>query len=266
MLKLVEFGNLQDMEHFLNGGVTSGSSIVNGYGKVLGLNALTLVLGNPLIPAVVTGTVDLTTLVWAAPTSVHALTFTPIVNGAAQPLVTIPTPGPVDPGGIAAFLVVLNAAVAGVTFTINGASHLVCTHNTAGYDFTFSFAAGGAGVDLLSIVGLTPGVTAHGTSTITFSDITGVGLTPLQIKNAIETVIPSLSVNFGNYKMQIRDASGISGTVVNRAGTANPIFGFSSTSDVVGLVYGPPGSASAPCCHAVSPGVRLDSYLAFLEV
>jgi hypothetical protein len=99
-------------------------------------------------------------------------------------------------------------------------------------------------------------------TTVTFSDVTGVGLTYAQVKAAIEAVVTGATVLWLDGHLALSHASGVT---VDSAGTANTIFGFSATVDSVGVVYAFP-AGSAPRVLGVEPGARADSYFAWVEV
>jgi hypothetical protein len=98
-------------------------------------------------------------------------------------------------------------------------------------------------------------------TTVTFSDPTGQGLTYAQIKAAIEGAVASSTVKFIEGHIAVSHASGVT---VGGTGTANAKFGF-PTKDVVGVVYNPPDGA-APRVINVGGGARGDSYYAHVEV
>jgi hypothetical protein len=99
-------------------------------------------------------------------------------------------------------------------------------------------------------------------TTVTFSDATGVGLTYAQVKAAIEAAVAGVTVVFVDGCLGLKHASGV---VVDKDGTANAIFGFGKAADITGVVYAFP-AGSAPRVLDVSPGARVDSYFAWVEV
>ena len=99
------------------------------------------------------------------------------------------------------------------------------------------------------------------TSTVTFSDPTGVGLTYAQVKAAIEAAAAGVTVTFSAGRLAFAHASGVT---VDKDGTANAIFGFNNSVDTVGKVYAFPAGA-APRVVSVGCGTREDSYFAWVE-
>lgn len=78
--------------------------------------------------------------------------------------------------------------------------------------------------------------------TVTFSDATGAGLTYQQVKAAIEAVHATVTVSFDHGRIRLVDSGGA--VSLDKTGTANTIFGFSTGSDTVGVAYAAPGGAA----------------------
>ena len=103
-----------------------------------------------------------------------------------------------------------------------------------------------------------------GAETVTFSDPNGEGYKLIDstksIKKAIEAATTNITVGFIDGQLLLQKVGGLT---VKSTGTANRIFGFSNSSDVVGTAYAGPGG-TPPMCHTI--GADLDSYIALLEV
>lgn len=100
------------------------------------------------------------------------------------------------------------------------------------------------------------------TTTVTFSDPTGAGLSYTAVRAAIEAVATGVTVTFSAGRMVLAHASGVT---VDKDGTANTIFGFDKNADTVGTAYAFP-AGTAPRVVSIAPGAREDSYFAWVEV
>lgn len=98
-------------------------------------------------------------------------------------------------------------------------------------------------------------------ATVTFSDPTGTGLTLAQVKQAIDTAA-SVTSTYVDGKLTLRRTGAVT---VLKTGTANPIFGFSTDADTVGVVYAPP-TGSAPRLLFITPSPSSDSLVVTVEV
>lgn len=102
------------------------------------------------------------------------------------------------------------------------------------------------------IVGREPVLGLHGlkleftnpAGDVTFSDPTGAGLFPKDIKAQIEAAQATLKVTFRNNRILLVMAALTSAVKLNKTGTANAIFGFSNNSDTFGRIYGGPVGAA----------------------
>jgi len=101
--------------------------------------------------------------------------------------------------------------------------------------------------------------------TVTFSDPAGVGLSAAQIKSKIEGTIATLKVTWVHRRIRIILAAMTSKVDLDATGTANEIFGFSSTSDTAGTVYAGP-SGSAPKIIATEANPNADGWAIFVEL
>jgi hypothetical protein len=139
--------------------------------------------------------------------------------------------------------------------------------NTADMDFFLNGGVKGgkrvvSGADKGRIHGLHDLTLIVNAETTTFSDASGVGLTPAQVKAAIEAATTSLTVVWRDGCLAFLHASSVT---VGSAGTANRIFGFSSSEDSVNQPFGTPGS-SAPAIVTISGSPTGDSIQVLLEI
>ena len=115
------------------------------------------------------------------------------------------------------------------------------------------------GLSGTTLIFLSPAVT------VTFSDTSGVGLNPQDIVNQIvavnSTIVPFWRGGCLNLLLTPAAASNVA---VSHAGTANPIFGFSSATDNVGVFYAGP-TGLIPRLVPVDPKARLDGYYVVVE-
>lgn len=102
-------------------------------------------------------------------------------------------------------------------------------------------------------------------ATVTFSDPTGVGLSVQDIATQITTVASTLKVGYYNGYMRIIEISPSGGVVLDSAGTANTIFGFSAAADTTGTVYAPP-DGDAPRLVDFESSARMDGFAIVVEV
>ncbi len=123
------------------------------------------------------------------------------------------------------------------------------------------------GVSVASVSGKVMGL--HGltlivrTTTVTFSDATGAGLTLAQIKTAVQAVA-GVTASWSSGRLMLKHVSGVT---VDKDGTANSIFGFDGASgvDTVGVVYAPP-SGAAPRVLFIGRTPAGDGYFVTAEV
>jgi hypothetical protein len=101
--------------------------------------------------------------------------------------------------------------------------------------------------------------------TVTFNDPTGEGLSVGDIKDQIVAVHATLTVQFYEGSLRIRDTDVSSAVVLDKDGTANAYFGFSKAKDISGTVYNPPDGA-APRLIDFSSSPRMDGFVAVVEV
>jgi hypothetical protein len=101
--------------------------------------------------------------------------------------------------------------------------------------------------------------------TVTFSDSSGEGLSVKDISDQVVAVQATLLVQFYNGYMRIREITPSGGVNLDATGTANSAFGFSSTGDTVGTVYGPP-DGTAPRLIDFEGSSRMDGFVAVVEV
>lgn len=102
-------------------------------------------------------------------------------------------------------------------------------------------------------------------ATVTFSDATGAGLSFDAIADQIRTAAPTVSTFWRDGTMHLQLTTPTAAVTVDKDGTANAVFGFSSAKDHAGLyVNGPAGVVP----HIVETGTkpRFDGYYAVVEV
>jgi hypothetical protein len=98
--------------------------------------------------------------------------------------------------------------------------------------------------------------------TVTFADPTRAGLTLGEVKTAIEAGTTGVEVVWTDGRLGLANATSVT---VGSTGTANSIFGFSSTVDSVNQPYNLPGGA-APAIVAISGSPTGDSISVVLDV
>jgi hypothetical protein len=103
-----------------------------------------------------------------------------------------------------------------------------------------------------------------GGGTTTFSDATGAGLSLKEVKTAIEAGAAGTKVLISDGTLSLVKSTPTTPITVVKTGTANSIFGFSSSADTVGTVYAT--NTTPPRLIAVTHGPRADSYFATVEV
>lgn len=101
-----------------------------------------------------------------------------------------------------------------------------------------------------------------GAETVTFVDAAGTGLTLAAIKTQIEAGTTGVTVSFYDGYLVLSAATAL--TVVS-TGTANPVFGFSSSANTVGVLYNPPDGL-APRVLFIGASPAGDSYAVTLEL
>lgn len=101
-----------------------------------------------------------------------------------------------------------------------------------------------------------------GSDTVTFSDSTNAGLTLAEVKAAIEAGASGVVAVFEERRLALLASAAIT---VGEVGTANPVFGFNTTSDTVGTLFGFFDDA-APRVLEVGAGARADGFYAYVEM
>ena len=99
-------------------------------------------------------------------------------------------------------------------------------------------------------------------ATCTFADAANAGRTFAQIKTAIQAALAGTTVTWQDGHLVVALAAGLT---VQSDGTSNPIFGFSSATDMVGTVYNGPAGA-VPRWLVIDGGPRMDGYYVVTEV
>lgn len=105
------------------------------------------------------------------------------------------------------------------------------------------------------------------TTTVTFTDTTGAGYklndAVKSIKQEIEDAVAGVTVEFlEGGRLGLKHATGVT---LDKDGTANALFGFGKTTDIVGTVYAPP-DGTAPRVLGTGASPRGDNYYAHCEV
>ena len=104
-----------------------------------------------------------------------------------------------------------------------------------------------------------------GSSTITFDESAGSagqggGLTVKEICQQISAVVTTMTPGLIGGRLSIRETTPSSGVTVDKDGTANPLLGFSSSKDSVGIVINAPG-VGAPEFVGITTKFAADGYL-----
>lgn len=100
--------------------------------------------------------------------------------------------------------------------------------------------------------------------TVTFSDATGVGLSPSEVQTQVQAVHAGLKVQFVDRYMRIIEDVPATGVCLDKDGTANSIFGFSTSADTIGVRYGSL-SGGPPLLVSLQETATRDGYLAVVE-
>jgi len=143
-----------------------------------------------------------------------------------------------------------------------------CETNTDVEHFLSGGITGG-----VQIVGSRPVVGLHGLTleftnpvgTVSFSDPTGAGLYPKDIKTQIEADVAALKADFRNNRLQLIVAALTSAVKLKPIGTANAIFGFSRSTDTNGTIYNGPAGA-APKFLQLEANPTCDGWTVVLEL
>lgn len=101
--------------------------------------------------------------------------------------------------------------------------------------------------------------------TVTFADTTGAGLTFAEVATQITAVVSTVVINWRDGALHLVLSTAATAVSIDKDGTANKVFGFSSDADHVGQVFGGP-TGNTPRLVETNNKSRLDGYYAVVEV
>lgn len=120
------------------------------------------------------------------------------------------------------------------------------------------------GGNVLGLDGLTLVFNAPA-GTVTFSDPSGAGLSPQEIKTEVETTIATLKVTFKDGRIRFIHAALSSAVNLDLTGTANTLFGFSDATDTAGTRFNP-FDGVAPRVLATEANPNADGWAILVEL